>query len=166
MRRALRAHVAAAALMSPPPQLTDAALDLLMRYYVSVRQSGAQVTQTEVLRILVRVALASARLHLRRQVLEEPDCVLAILLVERTLEARFGDTYMRLALPPFLEATWLGDDGEPGGEAMVGDSSDSVDAALRRMKGTLGRCLRGFTPIDSQGLMRSEDGGGSGGYGS
>ncbi|GIL71520.1 hypothetical protein Vretifemale_1886 [Volvox reticuliferus] len=100
------------------------------------------------------------------QVLEEPDCVLAILLVERTLEARFGDTYMRLALPPFLEATWLGDDGEPGGEAMVGDSSDSVDAALRRMKGSLGRCLRIFTPIDSQGLMRSEDGGGSGGYGS
>ncbi|EFJ52432.1 hypothetical protein VOLCADRAFT_86511 [Volvox carteri f. nagariensis] len=157
MRDALRSHVAAAALMSPSPQLSDAALELLMRYYVAVRQSGVQVTQSEVLRSLVKLATASARLHLRCQVLESPDCVLAVLLMERTLSGRFGDSYMGLGLPPMPEGTGLGDEGE-GDESMEwqldggggGSHADSVDASLQCMKGTLARCLRGFTPIDWQ----------------
>eukprot|EP00198_Chlamydomonas_reinhardtii_P004716 XP_001694052.1 predicted protein [Chlamydomonas reinhardtii] len=57
---ALRAHVAAAALLAPAPTLSEAGLELLMGYYVAV-------SQAEVLRALVKVATACARLHLRRQ---------------------------------------------------------------------------------------------------
>ncbi|KXZ43265.1 hypothetical protein GPECTOR_96g731 [Gonium pectorale] len=157
----LRQHVAAAALLSPPPQLSDAALELLMRYYVAVRQSGVQVTQTEVLRCLVKLATASARLHLRQQVLEAPDCVLAVLLMERTMSCRFGETYMGLSLPPLPEGPSFGGPDADAADAMDDNTSgffcgrgggggggggDSVDATLKSMLATLARCLRGFAP--------------------
>ncbi|PNH05109.1 hypothetical protein TSOC_008672 [Tetrabaena socialis] len=144
---ALQQHVAAAALLAPPPQLSDAALDLLTRYYVSVRQSGVQVTQAEVLRCLVKLATACARLHLRHQVLEAPDCVLAVLLMERTLACRFGDAYMGLGLPPLPEGAGLEDEGDDDDGDMGGGQggADTVDAVLQTHCGTLARCLKGFT---------------------
>lgn len=42
---ALRAHVAAAALLAPAPTLSEAGLELLMGYYVAVRQSGVKVSE-------------------------------------------------------------------------------------------------------------------------
>ncbi|KAG2431246.1 hypothetical protein HYH02_013380 [Chlamydomonas schloesseri] len=127
---ALRAHVAAAALLVPGPALSDAGLDLLMRYYVAVRQSGVKVSQAEVLRALVKVATACARLHLRSQVAEAPDCVLAVLLTEATLACRFGEGYMGLGLPPLqallAAGSGWGAGGGGGGGGGYGEDEDVV----------------------------------------
>ncbi|KAG2431248.1 hypothetical protein HYH02_013382 [Chlamydomonas schloesseri] len=123
---ALRAHVAAAALLVPGPALSDAGLDLLMRYYVAVRQSGVKVSQAEVLRALVKVATACARLHLRSQVAEAPDCVLAVLLTEATLACRFGEGYMGLGLPPLQALLAAGSGWGCGGGGGYGEDEDVV----------------------------------------
>jgi hypothetical protein len=87
-------------------------------------------------------------MHTPTQVLEAPDCVLAVVLMERTLSARFGDVYMGLGLPALQEGSGLDADG--AGDDDGGLGGDGLDAALHSMKSTLLRCLHGFTPTDWQ----------------
>lgn len=76
--------------------------------------------------------------------------------MERTLSARFGDTYLRLELPVLPEVLGLELEGgeeedlevELTGRGRTGGIS--LDAALHNMAGALASCLRAFGKIDWQ----------------
>jgi hypothetical protein len=52
---------------------------------VSCASASLQLSKPVLLATLVRVASAVARLHLRSEVLQQPDASLAVLLMEHTL---------------------------------------------------------------------------------
>ncbi|BDA43165.1 probable DNA helicase MCM9 [Coccomyxa sp. Obi] len=86
--RSMKRHMAMAACMQQP-SMTAAATNFLQQYFTALRQydGDCEVTAGTV-SSLARLAAASARLHLRDNVLALPDAVLAIVTFERSCEAQ------------------------------------------------------------------------------
>ncbi|KAK9914817.1 hypothetical protein WJX75_000910 [Coccomyxa subellipsoidea] len=87
--RCMERHMAKAACMQQPTMSTGAA-NFLQQYFMALRQYDAAdfgVT-AGTLSSLARLAIASARLHLRDTVLALPDAVLAIIMFERSCDSK------------------------------------------------------------------------------
>jgi hypothetical protein len=78
------------------------------------------------------------------QVLPNPDCMVAVVLMEQTLAHRFAEMYTGVGLPP-LELL-LGSDeaagGVDGGSGVAGRAA-GIDEVLGTMYGMLARYLAG-----------------------
>ncbi|WIA40444.1 hypothetical protein OEZ86_013801 [Tetradesmus obliquus] len=99
-------HLLAAAVACQAPVLSAGAQEFLGQYFLVLRQSlgsSGKLSKPVLLATLVRVASAVARLHLRSEVLQQPDASLAVLLMEHTLAIKLGKEYQSvLELPADL----------------------------------------------------------------
>eukprot|EP00775_Hariotina_reticulata_P012142 gene12142-12280_t len=102
-------YLVAAAVGTRSPVLSDDAQSFLGKYFLLVRQAldnSSKVSKAVLLASLLRAASAVARLHLRSTVLECPDAVVAVVLMEQTLSNKLGSTYPSLLeLPCDLSPT-------------------------------------------------------------
>ncbi|KAG1664418.1 hypothetical protein FOA52_009740 [Chlamydomonas sp. UWO 241] len=121
LRRQLLAARASAA-----PRFTPDAVSLLQRYVVSVAPEllltccvvsvpqatlGTLVSTSQLVGLLVSLALAAVRLLRHERVLVHPECTVAILLVDESLLNRLGTMYYNSSMPRMeLPAGDSGDD--------------------------------------------------------
>ena len=71
--------------------------------------------------------------------LPNPDCTVAVVLMEQTLAHRFGEMYTGVGLPPLELLLGSDEEGGDGGGAAGGRAS--MDEALGTMYGLLARYL-------------------------
>jgi len=131
---ALLRHVLARASALPQPALGPGAHALLSQYARVLRQSTplpVAVSHSEVLDALARIARASAALCGRREALEAPDAVLAVLLVDQTIVSKMGGGYQTA-----LDL--------PGAHNLVDTNGRSVDQQLEAMAGPARRLFGQF----------------------
>lgn len=130
----LRRHMSAACGL-PPLAMTGGAVDFLSAYYCAMRAEGLPV-QHEVASALRATAGATARLCGRSQVAECPDCTVAVLLGEATLQAKYGCQPL-LGLPALAQLLGRGDASSGTIDGVLPTLHRHVAAALRS-RGLLG----------------------------
>ena len=96
-RQQLRQLVGEAASL-PPPCISPRAMMMIQHYYALLRQQSpmqgpsAAAVGTHTVASLLRMATASARLHMRSDAMAMPDAVLAIYMLQESLKAKVCHT--------------------------------------------------------------------------
>ena len=92
-RQQLRQLIGEAASL-PPPCISPRAMMMIQHYYAILRQQSpmqgpsAAAVGTHTVASLMRMATASARLHMRNDAMAMPDAVLAIYMLQESLKAK------------------------------------------------------------------------------
>ena len=97
-RQQLRQHMGEAASL-PAPCISPCAVMMIQHYYALLRQqspmqgpTAAAAVGTHTVASLLRMATASARLHMRHDAMAMPDAVLAIYMLQESLKAKVCHT--------------------------------------------------------------------------